>query len=145
MGSGSGVVPQPVDRLTPPTDGYTEGMSGTDWLLSAGERGNPDTEIDRRHGDVPWTSGNAVQPLVHGATYFAELLRRVQRMRGGDVLMFTDWRGDPDERLAGPGTEVEKVLCSAADRGVIVKGLVWRSHLDRFGFSEAENRHLGEG
>ena len=119
-------------------------MTGTDWLLSADERGNPDTGIDRRHGDVAWTSGNDVRPLVHGATYFAELLRCVQQMRSGDVLMFTDWRGDPDERLAGPGTEVEKVLCSAAERGVIVKGLVWRSHLDRFGFSEVENRHLGE-
>ena len=25
-----------------------------------------------------------------------------------------------------------------------MKGLVWRSHLDRFAFSEQENRHLGE-
>lgn len=119
-------------------------MTITDWLLSGDERGNPDTRIDCRHGGVAWTTGNDVRPLVHGATYFAELLRRVQQMRAGDVLMFTDWRGDPDERLAGPGTEVSKVLCSAAKRGVIVKGLVWRSHLDRFGFSEAENRHLGE-
>jgi phosphatidylserine/phosphatidylglycerophosphate/cardiolipin synthase-like enzyme len=27
---------------------------------------------------------------------------------------------------------------------VIVKGLIWRSHLDRLAFSEQENRHLGE-
>jgi phosphatidylserine/phosphatidylglycerophosphate/cardiolipin synthase-like enzyme len=119
-------------------------VTGTDWLLSADERGNPGTGVDRRHRGVAWTTGNEARPLVHGATYFAELLRRVRRMRSGDVLLFTDWRGDPDERLAGPGTEVEKVLCTAAERGVIVKGLVWRSHLDRFGFSEVENRHLGE-
>ena len=37
-----------------------------------------------------------------------------------------------------------RVFCAAAARGVVVKGLVWRSHLDRFAFSEQENRHLGE-
>ncbi|MFI1399958.1 hypothetical protein [Streptomyces sp. NPDC020681] len=56
---------------------------------------------------------------------------------------FTDWRGDPDERLVGHGSEIGTVLCEAAERGVIVKGLVWRSHLDRFQFSEAENPQLG--
>nr|WP_240947627.1 phospholipase D-like domain-containing protein [Planosporangium mesophilum] len=65
-------------------------------------------------------------------------------MRAGDLLVFSDWRGDPDERLDGPGTEVGRVLCDAARRGVVVKGLIWRSHLDKFQFSEAENRHLGE-
>jgi phosphatidylserine/phosphatidylglycerophosphate/cardiolipin synthase-like enzyme len=58
--------------------------------------------------------------------------------------MFTDWRGDPDERLDGPGTEVSRVFAQAAGRGVVVKGLVWRSHLDTLQFSEAENRHLGD-
>src|SRR4051794_41578791 len=58
--------------------------------------------------------------------------------------MFTDWRGDPDERLDGEGSEVSKVFCAAAERGVIVKGLVWRSHWDRLKFSDEENRHLGE-
>ena len=36
------------------------------------------------------------------------------------------------------------MLCDAASRGVVVKGLIWRSHLDRLAFSEQENRHLGE-
>src|SRR5439155_766194 len=49
-----------------------------------------------------------------------------------------------DEGLAGPGTDVAHVLSGAAERGVAVKGLIWRSHLDRFYFSQAENRHLGE-
>ncbi len=114
------------------------------WLLTSDERANPFSDIDRRHGGVAWTTGNEVTPLVHGATYFAELLRCVQAMQPGDILMFTDWRGDPDERLGGPGTEVSAVLCAAAARGVVVKGLVWRSHLDRFALSEQENRHLGE-
>jgi phosphatidylserine/phosphatidylglycerophosphate/cardiolipin synthase-like enzyme len=39
---------------------------------------------------------------------------------------------------------VARVLCDAAERGVDVRGLVWRSHLDRFQFSAAENRRLDE-
>ena len=88
--------------------------------------------------------GNGVQPLVHGASYFPLLLQCVRSMQSGDLLMFTDWRGDPDELLDGPGTEVSRVLSDAARRGVIVKGLLWRSHLDRFSFSEQQNRSLGE-
>ncbi len=76
--------------------------------------------------------------------YFGELLKAVRAQQPGDLLLFTDWRGDPDERLDGPGSEIGQVLCAAAERGVIVKGLIWRSHLDRFQFSERENRHLGE-
>jgi phosphatidylserine/phosphatidylglycerophosphate/cardiolipin synthase-like enzyme len=114
------------------------------WLLTADERGNDRTVLDARHGRIAWTTGNSVRPLVHGATYFTELLRRVDELRAGDLLLFTDWRGDPDERLGGPGTEVAQVFCRASERGVMVKGLVWRSHLDRFAFSAQENRHLGE-
>jgi hypothetical protein len=85
-----------------------------DWSLLPEERDNPGTVLDSR------------------------------RTRAGDLLMFTDWRGDPDERLDGPGTEISRVLCEAAERGVVVRGLIWRSHLDKLQFSEAENRHLGE-
>ena len=35
------------------------------------------------------------------------------------------------------------MLAAAARRGVSVKGLLWRSHADRLGFSAKENRHLG--
>jgi phosphatidylserine/phosphatidylglycerophosphate/cardiolipin synthase-like enzyme len=116
-----------------------------EWFLSTEGRGNPATDLDSRHADgLAWSAGNDVTPLVHGKSYFAELLRSVELMRAGDLLMFTDWRGDPDELLAGPGTEVSRVLSDAAGRGVVVKGLVWRSHLDRLSFSEQENRHLGE-
>jgi len=115
------------------------------WFLGAVERDNPWTRLDRRHpGDQAWSAGNEVTPLVHGAVYFPRLRQCIERLGAGDLLMFTDWRGDPDQLLDGAGTEVSRVLCSAAGRGVIVKGLIWRSHLDRFAFSEQQNRHLGE-
>src|SRR5947209_4674471 len=120
-------------------------MELSSWFLTAAERGNAATRLDARHpGGVAWSAGNEVRPLIHGATYFSELLAAVRALGRGDLLLFTDWRGDPDELLAGPGTEVSGVLCAAAERGVVVKGLVWRSHWDRLQFSAAENRHLGE-
>ncbi|MCJ1676431.1 phospholipase D family protein [Streptomyces sp. APSN-46.1] len=120
-------------------------MTRADWLLTAGERGNAATRLDERHPDgSAWSEGNRARALVHGAAYFAELLAGIRAMRAGDLLLFTDWRGDPDERLDGPGTDIGTVLCRAAERGVIVKGLLWRSHLDSLHFSEKENRHLGE-
>ena len=120
-------------------------MAVEQWFLSADERGNDWTRLDRDHaGSRAWSSGNDATPLIHGATYFAELLRCIRLMRVDDLLLFTDWRGDPDQLMDGPDTEVSRVLCGAAERGVIVKGLIWRSHVDRLAFSEQENRHLGE-
>ncbi|RYV50114.1 phospholipase [Pengzhenrongella frigida] len=115
------------------------------WFLTAAERGNDRTTLDRRHGDgTAWSTGNVVEPLVHGAVYFAELLLAVQAMGSGDLLLITVWRGDRDQLLAGPGTEVGAVLAAAARRGVDVRALVWRSHSDRFQFSAAGNRQLCE-
>jgi phosphatidylserine/phosphatidylglycerophosphate/cardiolipin synthase-like enzyme len=86
-----------------------------------------------------------VRPLVHGATYFAELFERVEATQPGDLVLFTDWQGDADERLTGePGSEVAEVLGRADERGVDVRGLVWRSHWEKLGFSSRENRLLGE-
>jgi phosphatidylserine/phosphatidylglycerophosphate/cardiolipin synthase-like enzyme len=116
-----------------------------DWFLTAAERGNPATGLDARRGDaLAWSAGNEVRPLIHGVTYFAELLARVPALQAGDLLLFTDWRGDPDQRLAVAGPRIAELFCEAAHRGALVRGLVWRSHLDRFQFSEKENRHLGE-
>ena len=117
-----------------------------DWLLTPAERGNGATRLDDRHPDgAAWSEGNLVRPLIHGVPYFRELRDAVERMRDGDLLLFVDWRGDPDERLTDdPDSTVSKVLCRAARRGVDVRALLWRSHLDRFQFSERENRHLGE-
>ena len=118
----------------------------TRWFLTSTERGNPSSRLDARHLEgAAWTEGNMVRPLIHGSTYFAELHRRVSQMRDGDLLMFVDWRGDPDEHLTGsPDSEVGQVFAAAARRGVDVRGLVWRSHWDRLAFSAAENRRLGD-
>jgi phosphatidylserine/phosphatidylglycerophosphate/cardiolipin synthase-like enzyme len=120
-------------------------MSATEWYLSPAERANPATALDQRHADGrAWTAGNEVTPLVHGSRYFGELLAELARVRSGDLVLFTDWRGDPDQALDEDGTEVSRALCEAATRGAIVRGLVWRSHVDRLSFSEQQNRHLGE-
>src|ERR1035437_1599509 len=90
-----------------------------DWFLSPAERANPSTQIDRRHDDgVAWTRGNHAEALVHGSTYFAELVRSVRAMGDGDLLLFTDWRGDPDEHLEGAGAEVSEIFADGARRGV---------------------------
>jgi phosphatidylserine/phosphatidylglycerophosphate/cardiolipin synthase-like enzyme len=116
------------------------------WFLNGGERGNDSTAIDRRHPDgLAWTVGNRVETLVHGATYFRRLLESIQELDAGDQLLFTDWRGDPDQLLDGTkDSEIGAVLVAAARRGVSIKGLLWRSHADRLGFSAKENRHLGQ-
>jgi hypothetical protein len=73
-------------------------MTGAEqWFLSAAERANAWTRLDRDHpGQVAWTTGNEVTPLIHGRSYLPELLRCIQLMRRDDLLLFTDWRGDPD-------------------------------------------------
>ena len=115
------------------------------WFLSPAERDNPMTQIDRRRGgDVAYTLGNDVRVLIHGAEYFTRLLTVLEAVPGGAWIHFTDWRGDPDERLAGAGTEIARVLATLAERGVMVRGLVWRSHVDQAHFSEQENLHLVE-
>jgi phosphatidylserine/phosphatidylglycerophosphate/cardiolipin synthase-like enzyme len=117
-------------------------MDRSDWFITTRERGNPASAIDRRHGGDAWTSNNLVTPLVHGRQYFARLHEVLKQTTAGDQVLFTDWRGDPDERLDGPGSEVVDVLVGLAKTGVDVKGLVWRSHPDATRFSEEENRTL---
>ncbi len=121
-------------------------MNVSDWLLTKQERGNPQTRLDGRHeGDRAWSEHNLVTPLIHGATYFRALYEEIEATREGDLVLFTDWQGDADERLIGePGSEVVEVFGRAHARGVQVRGLVWRSHLDQTGFFAAENRRLGE-
>lgn len=88
--------------------------------------------------------GNRVEPLIHGATYFARLKRAVEATGPGDQIFFTDWRGDADERLAPDGPTVADLLCGAAQRGVDVRGLLWRSHSDKTSFSAQENQRVGK-
>jgi phosphatidylserine/phosphatidylglycerophosphate/cardiolipin synthase-like enzyme len=120
-------------------------MEHTDWLLTVSERGNADTRLDDGHeGETAWSTGNLVRPLIHGATYFAELHERIEATRPGDLVLFTDWQGDADERLTGePGSEVVEVLGRADERGVDVRGLIWRSHTEMLNFAASENRLLG--
>jgi phosphatidylserine/phosphatidylglycerophosphate/cardiolipin synthase-like enzyme len=116
------------------------------WLLTKAERANAQTVLDDGHpGEQAWSSGNHVRPLVHGATYFAELRERIEEARAGDLILFTDWRGDPDEQLTDdPGSTMVRLLGDADRRGVDVRGLIWRSHWDKLAFSGSENRHTGE-
>ena len=125
-----------IDHVTDPRD----------WFLTKAERGNDQTRLDDQHpDDHAWSEGNQVVPLIHGAAYFRALYDAVCATRAGDLVFFTDWQGDADEQLIGePGSEVVNVLCEADERGVDVRGLVWRSHLDQTGFFATENRHLGE-
>jgi phosphatidylserine/phosphatidylglycerophosphate/cardiolipin synthase-like enzyme len=115
------------------------------WFLSPEDRRNPATDLDRRRQDsLAYTDGNAVAVLVHGSEYYPRLLACLAGLERGEWIHFTDWRGDPDERLNGPGTEIARVLAMLAGRGVHVRGLVWRSHADQAHFSEQENLHLVE-
>jgi phosphatidylserine/phosphatidylglycerophosphate/cardiolipin synthase-like enzyme len=115
------------------------------WLLSQRERANPWTRLDDGHpGQQAWSERNEVRPLIHGATYFAELHDRIEATQPGDLILFTDWQGDADQRLTDqPGSEVSEVLGRADERGVDVRGLIWRSHSSAAGFTSGENLNLG--
>jgi phosphatidylserine/phosphatidylglycerophosphate/cardiolipin synthase-like enzyme len=125
-------------RILPINRAFHEVSDLADWFLTEAERGNPAS-------DVPvWCEGNRAEPLIHGSTYFDRLATEVEALRSGDHLFFTDWRGDPDEMVRDGGPTIAELFGAAAERGVVVKGLMWRSHLDRFQYSEEENQHLGE-
>ena len=114
-----------------------------DWFLNPEERGNPMTEIDsRRSAGVAWTEGNHVTFLIDGVSYFTRLAEVISSLEPHDEVRFTDWRGDGDERVSGDGTSISELLAIACRRGVDVRGLLWRSHSDRFAFSSKENRRF---
>jgi phosphatidylserine/phosphatidylglycerophosphate/cardiolipin synthase-like enzyme len=118
-------------------------MQLEDWFLTADERGNAATAIDRRHRDgKAWTEGNRVEVLIDGAAYFARLYDELRTLEADDWVHFTDWEGDPDELLVGAGTEVGRVLADLAAKDVHVRGLLWRSHPSQAHFSEQQNTEL---
>lgn len=116
------------------------------WFLSAAERGNRHTRIDDRHPDgLAHSEGNVVRAIVHGAPYFAELAERIGATGSGDLVYFVDWWSNPDEQLTEDETvTVSSVLSAAAERGVRVRGLLWRSHWGIIGFNARTHRLMGE-
>ncbi|MBI1378963.1 MAG: phospholipase [Frankiales bacterium] len=112
------------------------------WFLERHERGNPATGLRNL------STGNAVRPLVDGGEYFPRLLEELRATRSGDHVYLADFRGDLQERLDGPGTEIGRVLADASERGVLVFGLLWRSQPRVFEQSEEANaefvRHIDE-
>jgi phosphatidylserine/phosphatidylglycerophosphate/cardiolipin synthase-like enzyme len=115
------------------------------WFLTPEERGNTATEIDGRRGDgTAWTEGNRVEVLVDGAAYFSRLYTTLVSLKRGDSVLFTDWQGDGDELLDGPGTTIGGVLADVARRSVQVRGLLWRSHPRQAHFAEQSNTALAK-
>jgi len=96
------------------------------WFLTSVERGNRHTVLDAdKPGATAWSLGNRATPLVHGATYFAELAQCLARTGEGDLVLFTDWQGNGDERLTGDaGSELIEVLGAAIRRGADVRALI---------------------
>ena len=118
----------------------------TRWLLTSTERDNRHTRLDDAHpGETAWSTGNVVRPLVDGADYFAELHRVLEATTEGDLVLFAGWRIDGDQLLTDdPSSTIVAVLDRAANRGVQVRGLVWRSHSEQLDFSAEDNREVAE-
>ncbi|OIH96514.1 phospholipase D-like domain-containing protein [Curtobacterium sp. MCBA15_001] len=116
------------------------------WFLARDERGNTATGVHAGGDDGPaWSEGNAVRPLVHGAPYFERIHAELTALTAGDRVWFTDWRGDPDERLLPDGPTIGDLLADCARAGVEVRGLIWRSHGERVSasISARSNELLG--
>src|SRR4051794_19645062 len=129
----------PPNRAPSALPGYRPGVHD-EWFLTDRQRGNPATQLPT------WCDGSSARPLVHGSTYFARLADEVAALREGDHLFFTDWRGDADELLCPDGPTVAEAFGAAVERGVVVKGLMWRAHPARTQDSEtAERRPRGAG
>lgn len=105
------------------------------WFLTRQERDNATSESVEDAGIATWSEGNLVRPLIHGAAYFERLHAELTDLEAGDRVWFTDWRGDPDEKLLPDGPTVGEFLASLARRAVEVRGLVWRSHGEKISSS----------
>src|SRR6202158_999208 len=96
----------------------------TNCVFHSSESGKCFSALERRRPDgMAWSTGNTVETLVHGATYFGRLLETIRGLGPGDQLYFTDWRGDPDQLLSDdPDSRVGPVLGGAGRRGGVVGG-----------------------
>jgi phosphatidylserine/phosphatidylglycerophosphate/cardiolipin synthase-like enzyme len=138
MGHNPGMRPDAVDSPDDPLeqDAPDQPMDDpviADWFLAEGDRANPATDLRA------FTTGNQVRPLVDGRGYFARLAAELAATEPGDQVYFLDFRGDLDERLAGPGSEVGELLGLAARRKILVFGLLWRSQPKLLKQSEETN------
>ena len=79
-----------------------------EWFLTTAERGNPASDLPA------WCEGSRAEPLIHGATYFDQLVTEVEALGRGDYLFFTDWRGDPDQKMRDGGPTIAELFCKAA-------------------------------
>jgi len=101
------------------------------------------TQIDsHRSRGVAWTEGNHVSFHIDGVSYFTKLAEAFTNLESHDEVRFTDWRGDADEHVSGDGTSIATLLADTCRHEVDVRGLLWRSHSDRFSFSSKANRRL---
>jgi phosphatidylserine/phosphatidylglycerophosphate/cardiolipin synthase-like enzyme len=112
------------------------GAAIEDWFLADRERRNRATDLRA------WTTGNAVEPLIDGASYFRALYEALCGTSAGDQVYFADFRGDTEELLSGPATSVGRVLADLAERGVLIFGLIWRSQPSWLDQSEGKNAEL---
>ena len=110
-----------------------------DWFLTSTERGNNATRLR------DWTVGNIAQPLLHGSSYFRAVADTLGAAGLGDTVLIAGWRVDGDELLIDGGPTVAEVVEGAARRGASVRGLLWRSHLARFGYQLEQNRTFARG
>jgi phosphatidylserine/phosphatidylglycerophosphate/cardiolipin synthase-like enzyme len=105
----------------------------TSWFLGAGDRANPASDLRA------FTTGNLVEPRIDGHSYFARLHAELTATQPGDQVYVLDFRGDLDERLDGPESEIGTVLGLAARRKVGVFGMLWRSQPKLLKQSEEAN------
>ena len=109
-----------------------------DWLLTATERGNPSTRLDDQHPGRPGVVGG--QP-GHAAGPRGVVLPRSCYERARPRPGRATWCSSPTGRAtptsgspASPARRWRRCSARADERGVDVRGLVWRSHLDQTGF-----------
>ena len=80
------------------------------WFLAEGDRANSATDLRT------FTTGNVVCRWWTAAATSPGCAPSSRRPRAGDQVYFLDFRGDLDERLDGPGSEIGEVLGQAARR-----------------------------
>ena len=112
----------------------------SDWFLAASERGNPATEIDRRHGDgAAWTEGND----GHGARSTAPSTSPGCTRCSASAARATGCssptgRAIPTSCSTVPAPRSARCSPSSPAAGVNVRGLLWRSHPEAMNFGEGE-------